>query len=97
MTVIKAAILPRDELGNDSNDHKDDPDYISKIEIVEPVSALDSLLALSSTNRLTEMSANFFNVSSKITIPSAWFALAMFSNRSRISCGDSPDSAGLTI
>jgi len=61
MTVIKEAILPRDELGSDSNDHRDDPEYLSKVEIVEPVTALDALLKLSSTNRLNEIEANLKN------------------------------------
>ncbi len=61
MSKILVATLPKTPDGNDPNDHRNDTGYLSKVEIKEPVSALDSLLALSSTNRLTEMEANLKN------------------------------------
>lgn len=61
MTVTKTAILPKDERGNDPNDFRGDLSYVEKIEIEKPVTALDSLLKLSSTNRLSEMEVNLKN------------------------------------
>ena len=31
MTTVKRAILPRDEKGNDPNDHRDDPEFVNKL------------------------------------------------------------------
>jgi hypothetical protein len=36
VTTINRATLPKDERGNDPNDHKDDPDYVSRIESNRP-------------------------------------------------------------
>ena len=36
MTRIVSAFLPRTERGNDTNDHRDDPDYLGKAERPDP-------------------------------------------------------------
>ena len=50
MTAIKEAMLPKNDEGNDPNDQKADPDFLSKIK---PITALTELTLLSATNRLT--------------------------------------------
>ena len=76
---LKIGTLPKDEKGNDPNDHKDDKDYLEKIEM-EPT-ALQRLLKLSATNRINEMEANLKNdvyifpdiaLSGQITLFYAW-------------------------
>ena len=58
MTAIKEAMLPKNDEGNDPNDQKADPDFLSKIK---PITALTELTLLSATNRLTEMEDNLKN------------------------------------
>ncbi len=81
MTVTKTAELPKSELGNDPNDYREDPDFLAKVKIVEPVSALHTLLKHSTTNRLNQMEANLENdfyvfeelaLSGQITIFYGW-------------------------
>jgi hypothetical protein len=57
--VIKTAVLPKDERGNDPNDFVDDPDFLEKIEPAP--NALSKLVALSTTNRIDEIEMNLKN------------------------------------
>jgi len=61
MNSINDAVLPKTQEGNDPNDNRTDVNFLSKIEVNKPVSALSRLLELSSTNRLKEMEANLKN------------------------------------
>lgn len=36
MTNIVRAVLPRTEMGNDPNDHRNDPDYLTRAEVPDP-------------------------------------------------------------
>jgi len=58
VTAIKEAMLPKNDKGNDPNDQKADPDFLSKIKIE---TSLTQLTLLSATNRLSEMEANLKN------------------------------------
>ena len=60
-TTIKHVTLPRDENGNDPNDHRDDPEFVIKLKKTVPVSALDRLRQLSATTRIAEMEKNLKN------------------------------------
>ena len=61
MTTIKRVTQPKDEKGNDANDHRGDAGFVTKLEESVSVSVLDRLRKLSATTRIEEMEKNLKN------------------------------------